>query len=184
MRSSSPRHPRARRPWPECSCEAGRATASRSSCPAAEKARLLRRAAPVPVLHIATFPLRASDGDFGAAATGRMGRMTSWQFSSSSATRPIRPGVKASSSDRAAGAGPGEFTPRQLQVTRAAPVRLAALLHHRGPPELSLRQSSSPAARASPPGSSGAHARADERRAPGLRRLRRSPYLALLVTVA
>jgi hypothetical protein len=37
------------------------------------EARILRRAGGGPVLHAATFALHEHDGDFGAAATGRMG---------------------------------------------------------------------------------------------------------------
>jgi hypothetical protein len=35
-------------------------------------ARIFRRSGSAPVLHVATFALREQDGDFGAAATGRM----------------------------------------------------------------------------------------------------------------
>ncbi len=40
--------------------------------PAGWDARIYRRHGGAPVLHLATFPLRDRDGDFGAGATGRM----------------------------------------------------------------------------------------------------------------
>ncbi len=40
--------------------------------PTGWEARIYRRAGAAPVLHVATFALSARDGDFGAAATGRM----------------------------------------------------------------------------------------------------------------
>jgi hypothetical protein len=87
--------------------------------PAGWEARITKRGSG-PVLHLATFPLYASDGDFGAAATGRMS--TGDVFAAlveyrDRAKMSPRVGLFAPvglpSAPRA-----DEFAPMQLQVTR------------------------------------------------------------------
>jgi len=88
--------------------------------PSGWEARIFRRADAAPVLHAASFPLHDHDGDFGAAATGRMrgddrflalveyrpdGRLRAGHGLFAPASRPV---------PRAP-----DFSPRQLQVTRA-----------------------------------------------------------------
>jgi hypothetical protein len=85
------------------------------------EARIFRRAGAAPVLHVATFPLADGDGDFGAAATGRMrpdDAFASLVEYRTDAT--VRPGVGLF-----APAGPParlralDLLPNQLQVTRS-----------------------------------------------------------------
>ncbi len=84
------------------------------------EARIFRREQAQPVLHLATFALERQDGDFGAAATGRMrpddafAALVEYRVAGS-----LRPGSGLFS----AGAIPstlraGDFHPQQLQVTR------------------------------------------------------------------
>jgi hypothetical protein len=81
--------------------------------------RISRRTQAGPVLHLATFPLLSSDGDFGAAATGRMRPDDVFaallEYRSDARIQPGRGlfGAIARPSPQA-----HEFHPRQLQVTR------------------------------------------------------------------
>ncbi len=87
--------------------------------PGGWEGRISQRAPGGPVLHVATFPLRASDGDYGAAATGRMGGDD--VFAALLEFRDpgrIRPGVGLFEQIGQPLPAPREFSPRQLQVTR------------------------------------------------------------------
>ncbi len=83
-------------------------------------ARIFRRSDAGPVMHLASFPLLASDGDFGAAATGRMrpgDAFTALLEYRDSAD--IRPGVGLFSPvGLPVPSGGLEFSPQHLQVTR------------------------------------------------------------------
>lgn len=72
------------------------------------------------MLHVATFPLRSSDGDFGAAATGRMRPGDAFaallEFRDAG---QLRPGVGLFELDGQPLPAVSEFSARQLQVTRA-----------------------------------------------------------------
>ncbi len=72
------------------------------------------------LLHLATFPLLVSDGDFGAAATGRMRRGDAFA-SLVEYVDPavIRPGVGLYGKRRPPRPQYQEFSPVTLQVTRA-----------------------------------------------------------------
>jgi hypothetical protein len=82
--------------------------------------RIFRRGEAGPILHAATFALHAHDGDFGAAATGRM--RSDDRFIALIEYRPE--GSLRAGHGLFADAGPPrpphahEFGPRQLQVTR------------------------------------------------------------------
>ena len=85
------------------------------------EARIFRRDGAAPVLHVATFALLEQDGDFGAAATGRM--RPDDAFASLVGYRSdavVRPGVGLfSAMGRPATLRAHDFGPAQLQVTRA-----------------------------------------------------------------
>lgn len=89
--------------------------------PAGWEARIFRRRDAAAVLHLATFTLSASDGDFGAGATGRMRPDDAFaalvEYRSDATVRPghglFAPAGRPRSL-RAVG-----FGPRQLQVGRA-----------------------------------------------------------------
>lgn len=87
--------------------------------PSGWEGRISQRQDAGPVLHLATFPLLASDGDFGAAATGRMRRGDVFAALLEYRRDPmIQPGhglfeAMARPLPRA-----DDFDPRQLQVTR------------------------------------------------------------------
>jgi hypothetical protein len=83
--------------------------------------RIFRRDGAAPVLQVATFVLLEKDGDFGAAATGRMRPDDAFaalvEYRSDAA---VRPGVGLfSSMGRPATLRARDFGPAQLQVTRA-----------------------------------------------------------------
>jgi hypothetical protein len=85
------------------------------------EARIFRRESAAPVLHIATFALAEQDGDFGAAATGRMRPDDTYAaLVEYRSDEHVRPGVGLY-----APAGPPaklsaiDFGAHQLQVTRA-----------------------------------------------------------------
>ncbi len=84
------------------------------------EARIFRRDGAAPVLHVATFALREKDGDFGAAATGRM--RSDDAFASLVEYRSdamVRPGVGLFSAvGRPAALKAHDFGSAQLQVTR------------------------------------------------------------------
>jgi hypothetical protein len=84
------------------------------------EARVFRRPGAAPILHVASFALHRDDGDFGAAATGRMrgddafAALLEYRVDSA-----VTPGVGLFADS--AGLPPlraGDFGPAQLQVTR------------------------------------------------------------------
>ena len=87
--------------------------------PAGWEARITKRGSG-PVLHLATFPLYASDGDFGAAATGRMSAGDVFaalvEYRDPAKMRP-RVGLFAPAGLPTAPRA-DEFAPMYLQVTR------------------------------------------------------------------
>jgi hypothetical protein len=85
------------------------------------EARIFRRDGAEPVLHLATFALREQDGDFGAAATGRMGPDDVFaSLVEYRSDRMVRPGIGLFRAiGRPAGLGVRDFGSAQLQVTRA-----------------------------------------------------------------
>ncbi len=89
--------------------------------PVAWEARVFRREGARPVLHLATFALSPADGDFGAAATGRMRPGDAFaalvEYQASATLVPgaglfARTGVPVPLSAH-------DFHPRRLQVTRS-----------------------------------------------------------------
>lgn len=84
------------------------------------EARIRRRAGHGAVLHAASFALAAGDGDFGAAATGRMRRGDAF-LALVEYVDPeiIRPGVGLYKPDRPGTPALGDFGLMSLQVTRA-----------------------------------------------------------------
>jgi hypothetical protein len=85
------------------------------------EARIFRRDGAAPVLHVATFALLEKDGDFGAAATGRMRSDDTFaalvEYRSDAV---VRPGVGLfSAMGCPAMLRAHDFGPAQLQVTRA-----------------------------------------------------------------
>jgi hypothetical protein len=85
------------------------------------EARIFRREGATPVLHVATFALLEQDGDFGAAATGRIRPDDSFaslvEYRSDAV---VRPGVGLFAvMGRPATLRAHDFGPAQLQVTRA-----------------------------------------------------------------
>jgi hypothetical protein len=88
--------------------------------PAGWEARIFRRAGGGPVLHLATFALEDGDGDFGAAATGRMGAGDCFATLIEYDDRErIHPGVGLFETiGRPALPRLPEFASSQLQVTR------------------------------------------------------------------
>ena len=88
--------------------------------PTGWEARIFRRPGGAPVLHIATFALRDHDGDFGAAATGRMraddvfAALVEYR-----SDQKLVPGIGLfAPTGRPSGPRVHEFKPTQLQVTR------------------------------------------------------------------
>lgn len=99
-------------------------------------ARITRRRDSGPVLHVASFTLHPTDGDFGAAATGRM--RPDDAFAALVEYRPdhqIRPGHGLFAE---AGWQPrlriGAFSPMQLQVTRSGHLGVQRFFTHAGRP--------------------------------------------------
>lgn len=83
------------------------------------EARILRRPGGGPVLHLATFALRAHDGDFGAAATGRMhGDDVFCALLEFVGDDRARAGVGLFEADGRPALDPAQFRSNQLQVTR------------------------------------------------------------------
>lgn len=84
------------------------------------EARIFKRPGGGSVLHLATFPLHGRDGDYGAAATGRMGPDDVFaailEFRPDGNVRPGRGLFAASGRPRPAAS---EFAANQLQVTRS-----------------------------------------------------------------
>jgi hypothetical protein len=87
--------------------------------PAGWEGRIVLRSPGGPVMHVASFPLRPSDGDFGAAATGRM--RPGDAFAALLEFRDpamIQPGVGLFAELGQPAPRPEEFSANQLQVTR------------------------------------------------------------------
>jgi hypothetical protein len=84
------------------------------------EARIFRRDGAAPVLHAASFPLHEGDGDFGAAATGRMAAddrfLALVEYQPDHRLVPGRGLFEAGS--RPPYLQPDDFSPRALQVTR------------------------------------------------------------------
>ncbi len=84
------------------------------------EARIRQREGSGAVLHAASFALAASDGDFGAAATGRMRRGDGFlALVEYVDAAMIRPGVGLYKPPRPPAPRWEEFAPMSLQVTRA-----------------------------------------------------------------
>jgi hypothetical protein len=87
--------------------------------PSGWEARIFRRAGGGPVLHLATFPLEDGDGDFGAAATGRMRSGDCFVALIEYRDPEIRPSIGLfERAGRPAAPVVAEFAANQLQVTR------------------------------------------------------------------
>jgi hypothetical protein len=83
-------------------------------------ARIFCREGAAPVLHAATFALKESDGDFGAAATGRMrGDDVFIAVLEYRADAVLLPGAGLFDAHRPLGLRASELGSNQLQVTRA-----------------------------------------------------------------
>ncbi len=83
------------------------------------EARILRRPGGGPVLHVATFALHERDGDFGAAATGRMrGDDIFCALLEFVGDDRARAGVGLFEAEGRPVPEPAQFRPNQLQVTR------------------------------------------------------------------
>jgi hypothetical protein len=87
--------------------------------PGGWEARIFKRPGGGPVLHVATFPLHERDGDYGAAATGRMKDDDAFaamlEFRADANVRPGRGLFAPGGRPRPAAS---EFASNQLQVTR------------------------------------------------------------------
>jgi len=87
--------------------------------PAGWDGRISQRQATGPVMHVATFPLLASDGDYGASATGRMrGDDVFAALLEFQGDARVRPGLGLFEAIRRPLPEVPEFGPMQLQVTR------------------------------------------------------------------
>jgi hypothetical protein len=87
--------------------------------PAGWEARIVRRAQAGPVLHVATFALHEGDGDFGAAATGRMRPDDRFlALIEYVAEGPLQPGHGLFGTRARPQPAWHEFSANQLQVTR------------------------------------------------------------------
>jgi hypothetical protein len=87
--------------------------------PSGWEARIFRRAGGGPVLHLATFLLEDGDGDFGAAATGRMRSGDCFAALIEYRDPRIRPGVGLfERAGRPTAPRLDEFAANHLQVTR------------------------------------------------------------------
>jgi hypothetical protein len=83
------------------------------------EARILRRPGGGPVIHVATFALHERDGDYGAAATGRMrGDDIFCALLEFVGDDRARAGVGLFAADRRPAPHPEQFRANQLQVTR------------------------------------------------------------------
>lgn len=89
--------------------------------PAGWEARVFRRPGGAPVLHLASFALHRDDGDYGAAATGRMrGDDIFAALLEFKIDRAVQPGVGLfEQTDGLPVLRAADFAPAQLQVTRA-----------------------------------------------------------------
>ena len=100
--------------------------------PAGWEARIARRGENAPFMHVASFPLRSSDGEFGAAATGRMRADDAF---AALAEYPV---------DRHVTPGVGLFAPpgwnRRLHVSEFAPAQLQARANNRFGPRAANRR--------------------------------------------
>jgi hypothetical protein len=87
--------------------------------PSGWEARIFRRAGGGPVLHLATFLLEEGDGDFGAAATGRMRSGHCFAALIEYRDPAILPGIGLfETTGRPTAPRLDEFAANQLQVTR------------------------------------------------------------------
>lgn len=87
--------------------------------PGGWEARILRRPGGGPVLHVATFALHERDGDYGAAATGRMrGDDVFCSLLEFVGDDRARAGVGLFEADGRPVPDPAQFRSNQLQVTR------------------------------------------------------------------
>lgn len=83
------------------------------------EARIFRRGDSAPVMHLASFALHDHDGDFGAAATGRMGADDRFlALVEYSTGERLVPGRGLFAGERPPAPQPRGFSARQLQVTR------------------------------------------------------------------
>ena len=102
--------------------------------PAGWETRIFRRGGAAPVLHVATFALAESDGDYGAAATGRMRPDDTFaalvEFRTSEALVAGR-GLFAAVG-RPSPLRPGDLRAGQLQVTRRGHVGCQRFFSERG----------------------------------------------------
>jgi hypothetical protein len=102
--------------------------------PAGWDARIFRRPGAAPVLHVATFALSERDGDYGAAATGRM--RPDGAFAALVEFRTGETLVAGSGLFAAAGRPPplrpSDLHARQLQVTRQGHVGCQRFFSERG----------------------------------------------------
>jgi hypothetical protein len=87
--------------------------------PAGWEGRIFRRGGGGPIVHVASFALHPGDGDFGAAATGRMHPGDRFlAVLEYLATGPLTPGHGLFAPARPPAPAWAHFSPRQLQVTR------------------------------------------------------------------
>jgi len=99
------------------------------------EARIYQRGGGAPVLHVATFGLEAQDGDFGAAATGRMRPDDTFAALVQYRTDArLRPGAGLFAAAGAPAPRAAEFGPRQLQVMRPGHLGWQRFFTERGRP--------------------------------------------------
>ncbi len=97
------------------------------------EARITRRAGYGAILHAASFALKASDGDFGAAATGRMRHGDAFlALVEYVDPEMIRPGVGLYRPNRPPAPALEEFGPMALQVTRVGQLGWQRFFTHSG----------------------------------------------------
>jgi hypothetical protein len=103
--------------------------------PAGWEARIFKRDGAAPVLHAATFALHEKDGDFGAAATGRMRQgdifLALVQYLPDQA---LQPGQGLFAGKRPTALAARELTSFQLQVTRQGHLGCQRFYTERGRP--------------------------------------------------
>jgi hypothetical protein len=100
------------------------------------EARIFRRDGAAPVLHVATFALCEQDGDFGAAASGRMRPDDAFAALVEYRTDAVvRPGVGLfAATGGPAPLGSHDFGSAQLQVTRRGQLGCQRFFTHGGRP--------------------------------------------------
>jgi hypothetical protein len=103
--------------------------------PGGWEARIFRHPGAAPVMHVASFALRDGDGDFGAAATGRMrpddmfAALVEYR-----ADAKIRPGHGLFAATSPPRPQPRDFSPFQLQVARRGQLGCQLFFTARGAP--------------------------------------------------